>query len=166
MVFFDGRPTLDELIKQLVCLFPCHYEPPLSEHDQQTLTTICKVKEMDPKFFLDLQLQNHPVWSHMLCLQSLQSHAATIALYSSALRKVKLKHGDPLLLPKIRTFNRVSLSWNLVYIQRVIGPQQPLLMLSRCIKYLPMDPMALNTRWFLTLKSDTSTNGNQTEASR
>ena len=95
MVFFDGRPALDGLIKWLASLFTCHYEPPLSKHDQQTLTTIYKVKETDPEFFIDLQLQNHPVWSHMLCLQSLQSHAATIALYSSALREGEIEVWGP-----------------------------------------------------------------------
>ena len=65
--------------------------------------------------------------------------------------KVRLRHGGPPLLPKIRNFERISQSWNPAYIQRVIGPQQPSLMLLRCIKYPLTDPMALNMRWFLTL---------------
>ena len=50
---------------------------------------------MDPEFFLNSQLQNHSVWSHMSCLQSLQSHAATIGLYSSALREGEIEAWGP-----------------------------------------------------------------------
>lgn len=94
-VTFDNRPALDQLVSDLVHLFACRYEQPLTSQELEAVNRLQQMLQIDPKGFEAMMLDDHKPLRIARGLKSLENHEATINMYTKALTAQEWGSADP-----------------------------------------------------------------------